>query len=412
MQLFRKAQILTFPLLITMGAFAGNVYAQLTDIGLLPGGANCSGVAVNNAGTVVGVCDDADDHFVAVRKLSGQPIEELDTIAPEKFCRVIDINNSNEISGSCEDSNGEQHPVRWLANGDLEILNPIPGLLGLLGDLVAGGGAINSNGWVVGVSVGEDGELQPVVWSDGNTNPEVLPMGPLLDLGSLGCSPSDLNDQVEAAGGPVIIGTCSLNQGSVVRSIPVRWQRNGLGIYEITKLDPLVTNGSCGAVDINLDGDVVGNCSDVNGDSHAVVWNAGVTTVESIETDAPVGTTQTAAVAINDSGRIAGTFRASDDLAHAFMWNPNSDTFHDIGILPGGFGSVAVDISDSDDTVIGISQTSTGTVHAFRWRLTTGIIDLGTLGGFSSSVSDISDNGLIVGKSQIANGKRRAFTSP
>ena len=55
----------------------------------------------------------------------------------------------------------------------------------------------------------------------------------------------------------------------------------------------------------------------------------------------------------------------------------------DLGTL-GGESSYAADINNSN-TVVGWSETSAGTTHAFRWTATDGMVDLGTLPGDAMS---------------------------
>lgn len=388
---------------------AAPAYAQLIDVGTLPGGTACSGVAVNNGGTVAGTCDDADGHFIAFRILPAGALEPLASIVSGKSCGVVDMNNADVVSGNCEDADGEQRPVRWLANGTLQILTPRPGLLGLFGDVAASAGAINQNGAITGTSVEGDGTVRGVVWLGGQTVPQELPMGGLLGIGALSCRPVDLNDEGAGANaGPVVAGTCALQDGETVRAVAVRWQRNAGGAYFITGLGPVIANGNCSAVDINVSRKITGTCSDANGDAQAVLWNGASTVAQSIEDDAPDGTAQSTAAAINAAGLIAGTYR-TDGFAHAFLWNPNNGNFFDIPPMPGGFGSAAVDLNNDNNTVVGQSQVDGGAEHGFRWRLATGTVDLETLGGFTSRVSDISDNGRIVGTSQFLDGRGHAF---
>ncbi len=387
---------------------AAPAWAQLIDVGTLPGGTTCSGVVVNNGGTVAGTCDDADGHFIAFRRLPGGELEPLASIVPGKSCGVMDMNNADVISGNCEDANGEQRPVRWRADGTMQILTPRPGLLGLFADVAATAGSINQNGAIAGTSSESDGTTHGVVWLGGQTVPQGLPMGGLLGIGAAGCRPVDLNDEVPGANaGPVVAGTCALQDGQTVRAVAVRWQRNAGGAYFITGLGPVNANGNCSAIDINISRQIAGTCTDANGDAQAVLWNAASQVAQSIEGDA--GTTQSTAAAINAGGLIAGTYRTADGFGHAFLWNPNNGNFFDIAPLPGGFGSVAVDLNNDNNTVVGQSEVAGGAAHGFRWRLATGTVDLGTLGGFTSRVSDISDNGRIVGTSQVADGHGHAF---
>ncbi len=90
-----------------------------------------------------------------------------------------------------------------------------------------------------------------LVWLGGQTVSRELPAGGLLGSGVLGCAPSDLNDQVLGAGGPVVSGTCDVQESGSVHAVAVRWERDGLGNYHATALDPLYENESCTTVDIN-----------------------------------------------------------------------------------------------------------------------------------------------------------------
>jgi probable HAF family extracellular repeat protein len=80
----------------------------------------------------------------------------------------------------------------------------------------------------------------------------------------------------------------------------------------------------------------------------------------------------------------------------------------DLGTL-GGSSSSAYAISASG-IVAGDSFTAgDAETHAFVWTQTGGMADLGTLGGSYSSASFVADSGLVAGSSQTAGGEYHAF---
>src|SRR5437868_12953223 len=81
----------------------------------------------------------------------------------------------------------------------------------------------------------------------------------------------------------------------------------------------------------------------------------------------------------------------------------------DLGTL-GGSSSVALAIDDGTLTSIyGYSTTASGARHAFSAYGLSVQRDLGTLGGQNSEARGSTNNGLAVGRAQIANGDYHAF---
>ena len=386
------------------------VQAQFTDLGLLSGGTTCSGVAVNASGTALAHCDDSQGRTLTVRKPLGQAFQSLLTIS-QNTCRGVGINAQNTVSANCRQDQGEFVPLRWLANLNRQTLTPIPGLLGLLPDVAAVGGAINDSDWIIGTSIGANGQVRPVIWPGGQTAPEMLPMPALLTHGfdAVTCEPVALDNTTVALNGPLVAGTCSVNVNTNVKTRAVLWRRSG-GAYTVTVLDTLANaDSNCSAVAIADQGGgaVAGNCTGTSDEPQAVYWAAGGTAVQSIVPSVPGGTARStvAAMAGND---VVGTFRASSGFDHAFMWDP-SVMFADVGVLPGGFNSKAVGIVTGSivPVVAGTSEVGGGASHAFGWAVYQ-FADVGTLGGPSSRINGVGGP-FVIGTSHAADGHERAF---
>jgi probable HAF family extracellular repeat protein len=116
--------------------------------------------------------------------------------------------------------------------------------------------------------------------------------------------------------------------------------------------------------------------------------------------------TNSVATAVNSSGVIVGySYTAGGTAFHAFA--EINGTMKDLGTL-GGTNSSALAINNAG-TIVGWSDTATGSYHAFRY--TNGkMSDLGTLGGTNSQAEGINNLGTIVGSSDLLNGFTHAFT--
>ena len=136
--------------------------------------------------------------------------------------------------------------------------------------------------------------------------------------------------------------------------------------------------------------------------------------VFSLITSISVGATDagwSSAQDINDVGQVVGQRFFVAGVAHAFLWQ--SGTFKDLGTIEGVEGaSVAFGINNLGQVVGQSSDKAGGIHHAFLWPSPdtgSGMKDLGTLGGASSTAWGINDAGQIVGDSETASGAKHAF---
>ncbi|HMB45383.1 MAG TPA: hypothetical protein VKL21_06140 [Candidatus Methanoperedens sp.] len=97
---------------------------------------------------------------------------------------------------------------------------------------------------------------------------------------------------------------------------------------------------------------------------------------------------------------------SASGLNHAFIWDKTTG-MKDLGTLGGSY-SYPYAINDMGQ-VVGYSFNASGEIHAFIWNRMTGMKDLGTLGGSQSLVYAINDMGQVVGQSKDASGFDHAF---
>jgi probable HAF family extracellular repeat protein len=148
------------------------------------------------------------------------------------------------------------------------------------------------------------------------------------------------------------------------------------------------------AYGINDSGQIVGYTVDAGGVSHAVIWDNGVgSELPYISNDHR----ESEAYRINNSGQIAGKARDAGGLMHAAYWDSSGVT--DIGTL-GGLTSFAMDINQAG-VVCGSADGIAGTgSRGFTWTLAGGIVDQGgTVPGPQgrAGFNGINNGGTLVG---------------
>jgi probable HAF family extracellular repeat protein len=177
--------------------------------------------------------------------------------------------------------------------------------------------------------------------------------------------------------------------------------------YTIVDLGALPGSSGGVARAINAFGQVVG----YSGGAHAFLWQT-ATGMQDLGT--LPGGAGSRALDINDQAQVVGSSYTAVGKLHAFLWQPSTG-MQDLGTLPGDEYTATHDISFSEALGINnqgqvVGDSSAGrNIHAFVWQASTGMHDLGTLGGPNSYALDINDLGLVVGWSSTATGKLHAF---
>jgi probable HAF family extracellular repeat protein len=96
---------------------------------------------------------------------------------------------------------------------------------------------------------------------------------------------------------------------------------------------------------------------------------------------------------------------AQNTTTHAFLWSPTTG-MQDLGSIGGG-SSYANGINNAGQ-IVGYYEAS-GTYRAFLWTASNGMQDLGTLGGDSAIASGINSAGQVVGTARNLSGQVHAF---
>jgi len=109
---------------------------------------------------------------------------------------------------------------------------------------------------------------------------------------------------------------------------------------------------------------------------------------------------------VNSHGDLAGPYFNEDGSAGTFFWSRTTGLI-DIGTL-GGTEIYPTALSETG-TVVGFGTTATGEAHAFVWSGPGTLTDLGTLGGDFSFANAVNSSGLVVGYSKTASGPEHAF---
>jgi probable HAF family extracellular repeat protein len=205
---------------------------------------------------------------------------------------------------------------------------------------------------------------------------------------------SDIND----AG--VVVGTAQTSQVIGLRGfVATGATMTPLGI--LPGADPEL---DARAIAINDAGWIVGVSITPAYARHAVLWDPSLV----IQDLGTLGGTNSIAIDINAAGVVIGTSQiAGDGATHAFVWSSGTG-MQDLNATTGADITDVVEINDAGQ-IVGTVRTSGGDVHAFRYTPGSGVLDLGTLGGSTSTPTGLNDRGEVVGSSTLADASTHAF---
>lgn len=153
---------------------------------------------------------------------------------------------------------------------------------------------------------------------------------------------------------------------------------------------------------IDPSGRVVGDATDDGAHERAYLWTAGTGLVN---LEVPY---RSFATRVNAAGEVVGYFMPSPFSfdTHAFVWSASTGVT-DLGTL-GGSTAFARTINDAGQ-VAGHSTNAAGQSRAFIWSRTAGMEALGTLGGCCSVAHALTPTGVVLGGSTTAGGTMRTF---
>jgi probable HAF family extracellular repeat protein len=332
-----------------------------------PGATSTSAWAINNKGDVAGVYSlpNGTSHGFL---WSGGHLSSIDFPGASNT-RTFGINDQGDLVGDYYDTSGLTHGF-VLTRGRFVTVD----LPGAGADALAG---INNHGAIIAAYnlVANDGIAHTAIIEGGKIRKYDYPAA-ALTLGN------GINDAGDIVGNYQESG---VSHGFVLS--------NG----KTTTIDfPSAT--FTGTYGISASGDLGGRYT-LNGVTHGYVYSGGKFT----PIDIP-GSTATAVSALNSVGDIVGRY-TSNGISHAFVMNSPaaSYTVTDLGTLPGGSFSQAVQGNTDNGLIAGLSDTAGGDTHAVLWQFGQ-TIDLATpaFGGPNSAAVGLNSWGAVVGQAETS----------
>jgi probable HAF family extracellular repeat protein len=187
--------------------------------------------------------------------------------------------------------------------------------------------------------------------------------------------------------------------------------------YTVTDLGTLRTDNGGGGVarGVNNLGQVVGVADTNQGTRRAFLWDPGLG-IRDLQSDGvTLGGSRSDAWRINDTGTIVGEANIPPsggdpfEYSHAFSFGVGAgitDLNGQVTFL-GGQNSRTTAVNASGQSC-GLAQDLQGNWRAFRYSLSSGLVDMGTLGGIQSRANGLNDQFEVAGASDLADGSVRA----
>jgi hypothetical protein len=398
--------------LIALGLFsAKNGYAQWTDNDPSNTG-KCESAGVNDAGTSIMDCEVSDVATPYVT-LAGQDLQ-LGVLAG-KACYDQEINNAasgkETVIGKCLDTNDVWQAVEW-STASPSIANELLPANVLLGILVNGQSsqstAVDLYGDVIGVSFDNQGVQWPAVWQHGSLEPTLL-AAPLLYVES-NCLPISIND----ATSPSVIGNCPSGSSGHGKTDPVLWQTL-TSSYTVLPFASGATD--CYAKQINLAGEIIGDCYYSADVTRAVEWGAGGTGPTVLMTVNGTAVQSSFTARENDSGVVAIEYKGSGSTASKIepaIWNPSGGNSNAGAVqLPAQALNGIVGEIGNNGKSIGYYETGQGTRHPFHVEANSlvAVDDGSPEGGYNAWAEELSPSGTFeAGKAENSSGNLQAIT--
>jgi probable HAF family extracellular repeat protein len=334
---------------------------------------------------------------VTAASAASGPVDLGTLVGPSGSSAAFGINDAGLIVGNSSVTGGVRAVV-W-QNGAIRAL-PVP-----TGTTVSNALRVNNRGTAIGWAEDAAGNVQYLVWSGvSGTTPSMTVILP----GFAGkVTASGINDNGDVVGSVAPTG----QSGRAVRFV-----NNYTATVDVlpftSTLRSFATDITNLATGTNL---VFGRFS---ANQPFEQGNAPGTTGYMFLPE-PTGTSYSSVVKASTDGSTAvGSFRISTGPNHAQVWTAIRSgtaitgwTFRDLGTL-GGTTSVGNGVDPAGTTVVGASTLSGGTQHAFSWQSGTGMRDLQSLLGTSTSCYSnahaIGATGRIVGESCTSGGSTHA----